>query len=372
MASKRIAALLGFIGLLLPGAAVAICDVTYKAQAGDTLPAVAERHYGDAQLWSLIYDANQDVLSDQQVAPGTDLYIPCAGATPGTAPVPADAPQDMAVAPASEDDPGIALDPTPAPAPDPDMPSGPRADLVLLTGGNYMPFADRAWPQQGLAVELVAAALRASPAPVEFEVLWEDDWSRHLFPLLDEKRRDMGFPWVKPDCAATPEAARCSQFHYSEPLMDLPMILFKRSHGDFVYESDTDLAGRRLCRPEGFLTHDLDRADRRWLSEGVIELVRPPTAEACFEALMAGEVDAVTVNVFLGAAKVVSMGLRGRVVPIDTPLSRETLHVVISKTHPRGTTHLYRVNAGLAALRESGQYNEIVTRHMEIFWERLN
>ena len=53
------------------------------------------------------------------------------------------------------------------------------------------------------------------------------------------------------------------------------------------------------------------------------------------------------------------------------PLSRESLHVIISKTHWRGTTHLYRINAGLGALRDSGRYNEIVSRHLELFWEQV-
>lgn len=87
---------------------------------------------------------------------------------------------------------------------------------------------------------------------------------------------------------------------------------------------------------------------------------------------MSGEVDAATFNVFLGASKIVAMGLRGQVVPLEMPLSREALHVVISKRHWRGTTHLYRVNAGLEALRASGRYGEIVSRHLEVFWGQLN
>lgn len=117
-------------------------------------------------------------------------------------------------------------------------------------------------------------------------------------------------------------------------------MLFRRSDGDFTYDSDADLLGRRLCRPAGYFTHDLDRADRRCLAEGKVTLVQVESPEACFAALMAGEVDAVMVNVFLGASKAVSMGLRGRVVPLDGPLLREALHVVISRTHWRGTTHL--------------------------------
>lgn len=322
----------------LPGAAHALCDVTYKVQPGDTLFSIAAFHYDTADKWTLIYYANQGNLNGQDVAPGSDVFIPC---------------ETVDVEP----------DATPL------RQTG--AEMTLLTGGNYAPFTDRTWPGEGLVTELVNAALELSPSPVPYAVTWEEDWSQHLFPLLDGKSYDMGFPWLKPDCLATPDNERCAKFHFSEPLMDVPIMLFTRPDAGFVYESDADIAGKTLCRPAGYSTHDLDRADRQWLSRGMVTLRQPPSPEACFEALMAGTVDAVTVNVFLGASKIVSMGLRGKVVPIDKPLSRETLHVIISKTHWRGTTHLYRINAGLAALRDSGRYNEIVSRHLEIFWERL-
>ena len=366
---------------LWPGVVpAAICDVTYRSQPGDTLQSVAERHYGDARHWRWIEMADPGTMTGPEVPPGTDLFLPCRGdAAAGIAePAPGSAAVRMALPDGPESTESDANGPDPKGSGpdgfDPGMAGTapvPRADLVLLTAGDYMPFADRAWTRQGLAVELVTAALELAPSPVSFEIAWEDDRSRHMFPLLDEKRHDMGFPWVAPDCAAQPELRECAGFHYSAPLMDLPVMLFKRADAALSWDGQGDLAGARLCRPKGFFTHDLDRADRRWLSEGTVSLMRPATAETCFEALMAGEVDAVTVDVFLGAAKIVSMGLRGRVVPIDTPLSRETLHVVISKTHPRGTAHLYRVNAGLEALRASGRHTEIVARHLEIFWDRL-
>jgi len=94
--------------------------------------------------------------------------------------------------------------------------------------------------------------------------------------------------------------------------------------------------------------------------------------EACFDELMAGSVDAVAVNEFLGWTKIHELGLQGRVQPEQRPVSIEGLHVVISKKHWRGTTHLYRVNAGLKALRDTDRYTEIVTRHLGTFWERLH
>lgn len=327
--------------LILPGMAHALCDVTYRAQPADTLFFIAAAHYEDQDQWTLIYYANQANLAgnQQEVAAGVELYIPC----PAT---------------------NTAPDATPL------LQSG--AEITLLTGGNYAPFTDQTWPGNGLVTELLNAALELNPAPVPHEVIWVDDWAQHLFPLLDEQRYDMGFPWIKPDCAAARGGKICQNFHFSDPVLDLPIMLFKRADSGLTYKSDADIVGRRLCRPASAITDDLDRADRRWLSEGKITLIQPASPEACFEALMAGEVDAVTVNAFQGASKIVAMGLRGRVVPLDQPLSREALHVVISKKHWRGTTHLYRVNAGLKALRDSGRYGEIVQRHLGMFWQQLH
>src|SRR6056297_2779431 len=221
---------------LIPGSAAALCDVTYKVQPGDTLFSISEAHYGARDRWTLIYYANQGVLTggSRELEPGREVYIPC---------------------PAGD----VAPDATPLRQAD--------AQMTLLTGGNCSPFTDRNWPGKGMVTELVNAALELSPSPVPYAIGWEDDWSRHLFPMLDGKEYDMGFPWLKPDCETTPDNERCTGFHFSDPLMDLPVMLFKRAESDFTYGSDADIPGRTLCRPAGYFTHDLDRAGRRWLSE---------------------------------------------------------------------------------------------------------
>lgn len=328
MVARLIALVL--LWMTLPGAALALCDVTYKSQARDTLKTIAALHYDDPEDGSRIHSANRGLLigANGQVWPGQDLHIPCAA--------------------------------------QPD-----ESEMKLLTGGDNAPFTDHSWPENGMLGELVTAALDHMPAPVTYAITWDDDWSRHQFPLLDEKTHDMGFPWVRPDCAATPEDPTCANFHFSEPLMDLPIMLFKRADSDFDYATDADVVGRTLCRPAGMFTHDLDRAGRRWLSEGTVTLVQTDSAEACFGMVLAGEVDAATLDMFQGATKIIKMGLQGGVVALDQPLSRETLHVIISKKHWRGTTFLYRLNAGLEVLRLSGRYNEIMTRHLEMFWQQL-
>lgn len=325
-----------------PVAAQACAPMAYTVGPDETVFEIAEAHYGAIDLWSLIFYANQATLSNPlQVPEGTELSIPC---PPDGRPIVADA--------------------TPL--------RDAGAELTLLTGSNYAPFTDENWPGKGMLTEIVNAAMERTPDPVSYQIRWENDWSQHLFPILDEKVADMGFPWIKPDCAQDPDNLRCANFHFSEPLVEILILLFEHRDRPLTFANDEDIAGARLCRPAGYFTHDLDRPDRLWLTNGLVTLLQPESPEACFALLAAGEVDAVTVNEFLGLTKIHEMGLGGTVQPVRRPLSIEGLHVVISKRHWRGTTFLYRFNAGLADLKASAQYDEIISRHLNLFWDTVN
>lgn len=325
----------------MTGAAQA-CQPSYTVQTGDTLFTIAEAQLGDLTKWSLIFYNNPELQGGSllEVPIGTALQIPCPEGTVNTAP-----------------------DPTPLRQSD--------AELTLVTATNYAPFTDWNWPGHGMITELVNAALEESPSPVPYAIVWENDWSKHLSPMLDEKQVDMGFPWFRPDCDNNPQNMRCANFHFSDPLVDLVILLFARADGSMNFETDDDVIGKTLCRPAGYFTHDLDVPGREWLSKGLITLVQPDTPDACFKMLVAGDVDAVAVNEFLGVEKMFELGLSDKVAPLPRPLSIQGMHVIISKKHWRGTTHLYRLNAGLAVLKQSDRYNEIVSRHLSHFWTKV-
>ena len=339
--SEHTTFLLSGLAALLAVPALA-CTPDYTVQEGDTVFSIAQAQLGSVMDWPFVQDLNP--LRDQNVldlAAGTQLALPCF---------------DEVVARAA------GLDETAT------LPDG---GIRVLTGSDFAPFADQTWPEDGMLTEIVKAAFAASPAAPAYEVIWENEWSRHLFPLLDETQIDMGFPWFKPDCAATPEHTRCVSFHFSEPLVDLVILLFTRSDAPLKFAKDRDLLGKTLCRPAGYFTHDLDRPDRKWLIQGLVDLKQPDTPEACFELLMAGQVDAVAMNEFVGMQTMIDLDLGAAVTPLEKPLSEEALHVVISKKHWKGTTHLHRFNAGLRALKETPKYNEIVNRHLAHFWKKI-
>ena len=50
---------------------------TYTVRKGDTLSAIAQRHYGKASRWHAIFEANRDQLSDPDlIQPGQILKLP--------------------------------------------------------------------------------------------------------------------------------------------------------------------------------------------------------------------------------------------------------------------------------------------------------
>jgi nucleoid-associated protein YgaU len=52
-------------------------EQTYTVESGDTLSAIAERYYGDANAWNRIFEANRDQLDNPDlIQPGQVLKIP--------------------------------------------------------------------------------------------------------------------------------------------------------------------------------------------------------------------------------------------------------------------------------------------------------
>jgi nucleoid-associated protein YgaU len=50
---------------------------TYVVQSGDTLSKIAQKYYGDASLYTKIFDANKDILKDpNKIQVGQKLRIP--------------------------------------------------------------------------------------------------------------------------------------------------------------------------------------------------------------------------------------------------------------------------------------------------------
>jgi len=354
-------------------AAQETCGGQYTVQRGDTLSLIADELYKNAGLWSAIYQANIGQIGDSpdRITVGSTYSLPCIDGMPRGLPGGTPVETLAAAAPQPQARPAAVTPTSGAPA------TATAADLTgitLLTADDYAPFTDRGLSGGGLITEIVRASMEAQTgAPVDFGIHWVNDWSAHLDPLLSNAMLDMGFPWLQPDCAGTQaQNYRCVNFHFSDPMFEMLILLFTATDRPLAFRSDADIVGRTLCRPAGYFTHDLDKNGRNWIAENKITLVQPDGVSDCFDLLVEGEVDAVALNEFTGRAAIKDLGLEGEVEIVQTrPLSIEGLHVLVHKGHPQAEELVTLINAGLAQIKDSGEYQRIIDAHMSVIWADL-
>ncbi len=354
---KTLAAMaIGLLGLGTTAAAAETCGGTYTVKRGDTLSAIADKHYKNAGMWTAIHNANLATIGDKpsRIQVGMKLSMACIEGLPTGLPGGVEVTDVVATsARVVQVQPGTAAV---------------RHRINLLTGDDFAPFTAKAAHNGGLLTEVVQSAMTEAAPEKGFAIHWVDDWASHLDPLLSNALLDLGFPWYQPDCATTPDNYRCQNFHFSDPMFELLILLFTDKARPVAFNSDADIEGKTLCRPSGYFTFDLDQNGRRWLLDEKITLKQPRAVKDCFDMVLAGEADAVALNEFTGRAAIKEHGLEDRIDVVTQPLSVAGLHVVVHKSHPEAEDMLAMINDGLRGIRTTGGYQKIIEDHMARIW----
>ncbi len=347
------------LGLAWLGAApvtAETCGGLYTVQRGDSLSAIADRHYKKASMWTAIHNANLKTIGPKpnRIRVGMELRLACLDGMPrglrGGNELTEVQPTAATV---------VKIQPGTAAV---------RTRINLLTGDDFAPFTSKDGHNGGLLTEVVHSAMEEAQPGKGFAIHWVDDWASHLDPLLSNALLDLGFPWYQPDCATTPDNYRCQNFHFSDPMFELLILLFTDNSRPVAFNSDRDIEGKTLCRPSGYFTFDLDQNGRRWLLDNKITLKQPRSVKACFDMVLSGEADAVALNEFTGRAAVKEHGLENRIDVVAQSLSVAGLHVVVHKSHPEAQRMLTMINDGLRGIRTSGDYQKIIEDHMARIW----
>jgi len=365
MISRLLRTLVVAVALGLFGSNIGIaqtCGTDYPIKEGETLAQIAARVYGNPTQWTVIFYANQDRLGANVtlLIPGLVLKLPCIG---GAQPPPALPP---------------VATPTQTPSEAPFIISSLLRRVEFLTADGFAPYTGRSLEGGGMLTQVITSAMglikEEAKGRFDFGIAWVNDWTAHLNPLLLTRAFDVGFPWARPDCEGgthfdESSLLRCQRFFFSDPLYEVMTTLFVRGNSGIRTLRREDMVRKVLCRPAGYPVHELDKDGRSWVKDGIITLVRPPSIDECFRLLDNGTVDAVVEAELAGRESITSLGLGERVRMLDQPLALTTYHVLISKSHPHARTILYYINSSLEKLRETGEYDRIVERHLVRFWE---
>jgi polar amino acid transport system substrate-binding protein len=358
-------------GLLSTAAMAQTCGTEYKIKEGETLAQIAARVYGNPAQWTIIFYANQDRLGSNAslLVPGLAIALPCVGgASPQGAASAAPPPPNAA---AAQQPPANAADA-------PIMISTMVRRVEFLTADGYAPFTGRSLEGGGMLTDVISSAMnivkQEAKGRFDFGISWVNDWSAHLNPLLLTRAFDVGFPWSRPDCDGpgpldATSQFRCRRFFFSDPLYEVTTSLFVRNNSAITTLQSEKINGSSFCLPAGQPAYELDQGGRNWVKDGKVTLMRPPTVDECFRLLENGTVEGVVTTEFAGRASLISLGVVDKVRVLDQPVALTPLHVVISKSHPHARTILYYINTALAKLRDSGEYDMIIARHLDRFWE---
>lgn len=349
------------------------CGGFYTVQRGDSLSLIADRMYKDVSQWTVIYRSNIDKIgTPDSIRVGQEYRLPCIDGLPvglrGGKPVDSGTPEVVARAAAP-------LLNTPQQPEDRSAQARARTegvDVRLLAGDDFKPFTNRLQMNSGLISNIVNRAFVATDAVGLHKFYWVNDRSVHLDPMLSEGMVDLAFPWRKPDCDGDAASLSiCTDYVYSDAMFEMLVVLFTAKGSGVTYSGEEDLPGMRVCSPLG---HSSARFGQgvSYLSRVGARLQQPEKAEECFARLVAGTVDAVAMNEFTGRVALKDMGLSDRVeLQLSRPLAIEGLHAVAHRSNPRAEEFVAALNDGLATMRDSGEYLDVIDRHMSSIWAGL-
>lgn len=346
------------------------CGEAYTVEFGDTLGSISVTLFQDVRRWRRVYEhgGNNTLIGPNPNAleVGMVLQLPPCGQSFTT-----EARAELRVPPASAD--AEAPSPTqpvevPARAPVAVAPNGVATVIEMLTGAGHPPIVDPATPNGGMMRQLVEASFAASgvEAPLRIDVV--NDWRSHLSVLLRNNKYEFGFPWVAPDCGnfgpdASDELRMRCEYVYSDPVYVVAVDLFGLADQGVPLESFADLQGKRVCRPDGWTVGGLSGEEL-----DNIELVRAPSAEICFERLERGTVDFVSVSRFTGEKALADLGLASFVRTFPALTNVESLRLAAHSDNAQASVEWMRAfNKGLAAIKQTGEWDQIVSWHLKKF-----
>jgi polar amino acid transport system substrate-binding protein len=105
------------------------------------------------------------------------------------------------------------------------------------------------------------------------------------------------------------------------------------------------------------------------VTDNKITLKRPQSVRECFQMLVDGEVDGVTLNEFTGRSMMNMMNIKDTVeINQGRPIAITGLHMLVSKDHPNAEAVIEIFNNGLQEIKDAGDYQSIVDRHMTNVW----
>lgn len=344
----RWATLAGFLALGgFPTFAQEACT-TYTVQDGDTLGTISNTAYGTYD-YQQIFNANRDIIaaSPNDLAPGTQLVLPCL---------------DGRLRPDQELS-SITERETQRFTENRSQSSEYTPAIRLVAGDGWFPFTDTRLKDGGVLTRLGLVAFTRGGNDRETRLDWVDDWGAHLDVLLPAKAFDLSIGWDGIDCTkmdllSEDMVRRCTEVVLSDPVYEVVYGLYSLPDNTFAeVRSFADLKAARICRPDGWATADLEVEG---LAPPVVTYVQPRDSDGCVQALLNGEADVMSIEIESAVDSIERAEAIEQIGQNPFLIKIASLHFATHVTNERGKEYLQMLNRGLAEMRETGEWYDIV------------
>lgn len=240
--------------------------------------------------------------------------------------------------------------------------------VTLLAANDYIPYTDENLAGQGLITEIVEHAILRINPELAYDIKFINDRNSHIDTLLPSFAFEASFPWSKPACERTELLTEtyiefCNSYNFSQPLYDIVEGFIARKGSKYETATNYDqFEDARICRTEGFPIDHL-------LVSGVIvddlELIRPLRVDECFEKLLLGTVDLISIDIQVAETIIGRLGLDHQITNNKNLAVIKSLHAIAHKDSKSGNDLLLLLDNGVTTIRKSGEWYDIASSRLQ-------
>jgi polar amino acid transport system substrate-binding protein len=219
--------------------------------------------------------------------------------------------------------------------------------VPIVTGNDYEPFSGEELRNGGITTWIVKEALEqvGMDARIAFQ-----PWKRGYQETLSNHFAAT-FPYV-------PTEERQRDMAYSDPILTIVMNIYSAPSATVDYRNTQSLAGHTLCSPIGFA---LPASIEALIASGDLKKVEPTRLPQCIDMILAGRADVLLCDEFTFAGAAPKAQTKGSTLrPVGVPVDTWTLHLIAAKSTTGTPPILEAFNRGLAKLKQSGRYDQIM------------
>ncbi|GLQ30146.1 substrate-binding periplasmic protein [Litoribrevibacter albus] len=221
---------------------------------------------------------------------------------------------------------------------------------VIVTGSDFPPYTDLDYPEGGLLIKLFHIVMEELPG--NYEIKWLP-WRRGYLETIEGTYVGT-FPYVH-----TPERAR--HLLYSEAIIGVEERFFSRANESRDFNNIENYKNIVTCKPVGYNLN----AIQPFVDKGHISLRWADNLDTCFLQLSQGRVDLVDMDKYVGFASIKKAGLKPMNFKMhERILLTQSMHLLVSKKHPRGKEFLDAFNKALLTVRESKVYRDLLNEYL--------